>query len=237
MRNIIAILGKQVKDTFKNKTILIQFLMFPIIAIIMENTVKIEGMPDNYFVNLFASMYIGMAPLTSMASIISEEKEKNTLRVLLMSQVKPMEYLIGTGSYIWAICMLGACVLGLTGTYEGKELAIFLGIMAVGILASLLVGAAIGTWSHNQMSATSLTVPVMFVFSFLPMLSMFNETIEKIARLVYSGQIYTIINQMGYQTGTMIEISLENVAVVGINMAVALLFFGYAYKRSSGFSN
>ena len=232
MRNIIAIFQKQINDTFKNKTILIQFIMFPLIAVIMENTVKIENMPDNFFVNLFASMYIGMAPLTSMASIISEEKEKNTLRVLMMSQVKPMQYLIGTGSYIWAICMLGACVLGVTGTYEGKELVVFLGIMAVGILASLLIGAAIGTWSHNQMSATSLTVPIMFVFSFLPMLSMFNEVIEKIARLVYSGQIYSLMNQLGYQSGYQLKISLENVAVVGANMAVAILFFAYAYKKS-----
>ena len=163
MRNIIAIFQKQVKETFKNKTIFIQFIMFPIMAIIMENAIEIANMPENYFVNLFASMYIGMAPLTSMASIMSEEKEKNTLRVLMMSQVKPMQYLIGTGSYIWAICMVGACVFGVTGTYEGKELAVFIGIMAAGILASLLIGAAIGTWSRNQMSATSLTMPIMFV--------------------------------------------------------------------------
>ena len=148
MRNIIAIFQKQVKETFKNKTILIQFIMFPLMAIIMENTVKIEGMPDNFFVNLFSSMYIGMAPLTSMASIISEEKEKNTLRVLMMSQVKPMQYLIGTGSYIWGICMIGACVLGLTGTYEGKELVAFLGIMAVGWVQLLVHGATTRCQQH-----------------------------------------------------------------------------------------
>lgn len=228
MCNITAIFQKQIKDTFKNKTILIQFIMFPLIAIIMEKTVTIENMPDNYFVNLFASMYLGMAPLTSMASIISEEKEKNTLRVLMMSQVKPMQYLIGTGSYIFSICMLGACVLGLTGTYRGRELAAFLGIMAVGILASLLMGAAIGTWSHNQMSATSLTIPIMFIFSFLPMLSMFNKMIEKIASIIYSGQIYIWMNQLGSKP----EVSLEMVAVIIVNMAVALIFFAYAYKKS-----
>ena len=46
--NIIAILQKQIKDTFKNKTILIQFIMFPILAVIMENGIKIEGMPGNF---------------------------------------------------------------------------------------------------------------------------------------------------------------------------------------------
>lgn len=84
---IYAIFNKQLKDTLKNRSVLIQFLMFPIMAIIMQNSVKMQGMPENYFVTLFASMYIAMAPITSMAAIISEEKEKNTLRVLLMSNV------------------------------------------------------------------------------------------------------------------------------------------------------
>ncbi len=43
-----------------------------------------DNMPDNFFVNLFGIMYIGMTPLVCVSSIIAEEKECNTLRVLLM---------------------------------------------------------------------------------------------------------------------------------------------------------
>lgn len=78
MNNTIAIIKKQLKDTLKNKTVLIQFIMFPMLTLIMNHTIAIDGMPENFFVNLFATMYIGMAPLTSMAAIIAEEKEKNT---------------------------------------------------------------------------------------------------------------------------------------------------------------
>ena len=63
MRNITVIFQKQIKDTFKNKEVLIQFVMFPIMALIMEKLVKVEELPQNYFVNLFSSMYVGMAPL------------------------------------------------------------------------------------------------------------------------------------------------------------------------------
>ncbi len=226
MKNIMAILEKQVKDTIKNKTVFIQFVMFPALTLIMENAVKIEGMPEHFFTNLFAVMYIGMAPLTAMAAIISEEKEKNTLRALLMADVKPAQYLIGVGVYIFAICMVGASVIGLGGGYEGYDLARFLGIVAMGIVVSMLLGAAIGTWSKNQMSATSLTVPVMMVFSFLPMLSMFNETIEKIARFAYSQQISLWINQAENT-----EWSIEQPAVILVNMAVALVLFICAYKK------
>ena len=175
MNNILAIFQKQVKDPLKNKTILIQFVMFPVMTLIMENAINLEGMPEHFFGNLFATMYLGMAPLTAMAAIIAEEKEKNTLRVLLMSNVKPFEFLVGVGLYIWLICMAGACVIGLGSGYRGEMLGQFLLPMCIGILVSLLMGAAIGTWSKNQMMATSVTVPVMLVFSFLPMLSMFAK--------------------------------------------------------------
>ena len=68
--HILAILWKQLKDTIKNKTILIQFLMFPCMTLIMENTINIQDMPEHFFANLFAIMYVGMAPLTSIAAII-----------------------------------------------------------------------------------------------------------------------------------------------------------------------
>lgn len=221
--NMTAVFQKQIKDTFKNKTILIQFIMFPILTIIMKNTVRIEGMPSHFFANLFAVMYIGMAPLTSMAAVISEEKEKNTLRVLLMSNVKPVEYLLGIGGYIWLICMLGAGVFGICGEYRGKAWVTFMFIMALGTLASILIGAAIGTWSKNQMMATSITVPVMIVFSFLPMLSMFNTSIERISRITYSGQINLLIKGA--------QISLKSIAVIFLNIVAAMILFGYAYRK------
>ena len=182
MHNIVAVLKKQLKDTLHNKTVLIQFVMFPAMTLIMNSAVDIPGMPENFFVELFATMYIGMAPLTSMAAILSEEKEKNTLRVLILSNVKPHEYLLGVGSYVWSACMLGGGAICAAGGYGPRASAAFMGVLAAGILTSLLIGAAIGIWSKTQMMATSVAVPVMMVFSFVPMLALFNSGIEKAAR-------------------------------------------------------
>ncbi len=228
MHQIIAIFKKQLKDTLKNKTVLIQFLMFPCMTVLMTRAIQIEGMPENFFVNMFASMYIGMAPLTSMAAIIAEEKEKNTLRVLIMSNVQPQEYLLGIGSYVWLMCMLGAAAMCAMGGYSPQASAAFLGVMAVGIFVSLLVGAAIGTWSKTQMMATSVTVPVMIAFSFLPMLSMFNETIAKVAKFTYTEQVSRMLNQI-----QQLQFRAENFGIVGANIAVAAALFTVAYKKSS----
>lgn len=225
MRNIYVIFLKQLKDTFKNKAVLIQFVMFPLMAVIMENSVKIEDMPENFFVKLFSVMFVGMAPLICVSSIISEEKEKNTLRALMMSNVKTFEYLCGIGSYVWLMCMVGTAVFAICGKFSGKELGIFLLIMVVGIALSELIGAVIGIFSRNQMSATSVTVPVMMIFSFLPMLSMFNEKIEKIANLTYTQQLSNVINGLGNSSAT-----LENIIVPAVNFLLAVVLFLVAFK-------
>jgi len=144
MSHIITMIQKQLKNTLKNKAVLIQFVMFPFMGVFMTNAVKIDGMPLNFFANLFSCMYVGMAPLTAMSAIISEEKEKNTLRVLRMAWVTPWEYLAGIGCYVFVFCMMGAAVFCLP-LEEGTPLSgrlLFLAAMAVGILVSLLLGAA-----------------------------------------------------------------------------------------------
>lgn len=226
INHIWAILWKQLKDTLKNKTILIQFIMFPALALIMENAIELKDMPEHFFANLFAIMYVGMAPLTCAATVISEEKEKNTLRVLQMCNVKAFEYLIGNAVYILFVCMLGSLVIGLAGGYAGSSLVTFLVIMFVGHCISVLLGAAIGVASKNQMMATSVTVPAMMVLAFVPMLAMFNETIEKVAKYIFSQQLYTFINPIDA-----IEIRAENIVILVCNAVVVVAAFGVAYRK------
>lgn len=226
MKNIVAIFKKQLKDTLRNKTVLIQFVLFPVMTLIMNNTIKIQDMPENFFVNLFATMYIGMAPLTSIASIISEEKEKNTLRVLVMSNVKPYEYLLGIGCYVWFVCMLGSIVICIAGGYGLETSIAFMGIMAIGILTSVLIGAIIGIGSKTQMMATSITVPVMMIFSFAPMLALFNSTIEKVARIIYSEQISRMLNQINS-----VQLNAENIGVIVVNMFIAAGMFVVIFRK------
>jgi hypothetical protein len=227
MRHIVTIVRKQLKDTLKNKAVLIQFVMFPLLSVIMVKSIKIEGMPENFFVMLFASMYTGMAPMVSISAIISEEKEKNTLRVLMMADVTPRQYLAGTGSYVFTACMLGGAVFcGLLENVTPYQRVLFLLIMAAGIVASVVLGAAIGVGSGNQMAATSVTVPVMMLFSFLPMLSMFNEKMEKIAKFTYTEQIRILVDRLA--SG---ENCMQNVVILFCNIAVFGVLFSVLYGK------
>lgn len=227
---IFAVLKKQLKDTFKNKTVLIQFIIFPLIAFILTETITTgdAGLKHTYFVTLFATMYTGMVPMINMASIITEEKEKNTLRVLMMANVKPIEYLIGVGSYIFIICGIGILAFGLMGGFVGMELVKFILILMLGVLASIILGSVIGIYAKNQISASALVLPISMIASFLPMISMFNKSIEAVSKILYTQQINYLINDLSAS-----NLTFDRFAIVISNMVIFLVVFFFAYKVKS----
>ena len=224
MRNAKVIIKKQLKDTLKNKTVFIQFVLFPLMTLIMENAIRLDGMPELFFTKLFSVMYMGMAPLTATAAIIAEEKEKNTLRVLTMANVKGWEYLLGVGVYVWTLCMGGALVMA-TG-FPRAQIPFYLLVMALGFVLSIVAGACVGVCSKNQMMATSLVMPVMLVLSFAPMLAMFNDTIEKIARFFYTQQVRTLLNEM-----TFAGLGAEGAFILAANAFLMGMVFVTAFHR------
>lgn len=226
MRNVTAILRKQWKDTLKNKNVLIQFVMFPALAVLMTFAVKMPGMPENYFVYMFASMYIGMAPLIAVTEVLSEEKEKHTLKALLMANVRMPQYLAAVGGSVLLACLVGTACFGLTASLSGAEFLKFSAAMMAGIILSVLTGAIIGIACKSQMSATSLTVPVMMVLSFLPMLSTFNHTIKKFATVFYSQQVYMIISGGGEGNA-----AVKAWGIIAVNLCVLAAAFLYVYRR------
>ena len=122
--------------------------------------------------------------------------------------------------------MLGSVVIGLAGGYQGEVLIKFMLVMAVGHLISTMLGATIGAFSKNQMMATGISVPVMMVFSFLPMLSMFNETIKSVAKVFYSQQLNLLIGSVQN-----LKVNTECIVVMMINVLVIGGAFVLSYRR------
>ncbi len=226
MRNSLAIMRKQWKDTLKNKPVLIQFIIFPVMAVIMTKFVSVPDLPPTYFIKMFAGMFVGMSPLVATSSILSEEKDEGTLRVLFMSNVKSMEYLFAIAIYVFLFSMAGAVVMCLAGGYTGLDALRFLLILAAGILTSILIGAAIGVFSPNQMVSTSIMTPLMMVFAFVPMIGSFNEHVQKISKVLYSGQIDYLIGNLESN-----ESMISSLLVILINAIIALVLFGLSFRN------
>lgn len=217
---IKAIIIKQFKDILKNKSIIVQFVMFPVMSIVLTSSVSVSDIPGQYFVILFASMYVGMAPIIVLSNIIGEEKENGSLRMLLMSNVKPLEYVLGISFSVMIICILGLFVMAIAGGYLGFELVNFVIIGSIGMIISILLGSVIGLVSKNQMMANSLSVPAMLICSFVPMLSMFNQHIKDFGQFLYTQQINQLFMMIPIN-----EFPIKAMLIIFGNLIVLLIIY------------
>lgn len=217
---IKAIIIKQFKDILKNKSIIVQFVMFPVMSIILTTSVSVSDIPGQYFVILFASMYVGMAPIIVLSNIIGEEKENGSLRMLLMSNVKPLEYVLGISFSVMIICILGLFVMAIAGGYLGFELVNFVIVGSIGMIISILLGSVIGLVSKNQMMANSLSVPAMLICSFVPMLSMFNQHIKDFGQFLYTQQINQLFSMIPIN-----EFPIKAMVIIFGNLIVLLIIY------------
>jgi len=226
MRSIKAIFIKQAKDMFKNPAVLVQFIIFPAVALVMTELVSKsnEYIPTNMFVTMMAAIFAGMALITSTASIIAEDMERKSLRFLVMAGVKPQEYLLGVGGFILLAGSVVSVIFGLIGYFTWVELAMFLLVMITGVAASVILGAIIGILSKNQQAATAISMPVAIVLGFSPMIANYNKTVEKIAGVFYTQQLNVIVNDFSANFP-------KAMLVIVLNMTVLLFFFVIAYKK------
>ena len=226
MRSVKAIFVKQAKDMLKNTMVLVQFIIFPAVALVMTELVakSNETIPPNMFVTMMAAIFAGMALVTTTASVIAEDIERKSLRFLVMAGVKPHEYLTGIGGFILLAGSIVSVVFGLIGDFTGLEFAKFLTVMITSTAASVMLGATIGLLSKNQQAATALGMPIAMVLGFTPMIANFNVTVEKIANVLYIQQLNVIVNDFYANFA-------KAMLVIGANMIILLVLFVIAYKK------
>ncbi|SES85353.1 ABC transporter permease [[Clostridium] polysaccharolyticum] len=220
--HIGAIIDKQIKDVSKNLQVLILFFVFPVIAVILTQSVSKDV--SEYLVMIFATMHCVFTPLVTTASFISEEKEKNTLRVLIMSGVRPFEYFFSIAIFVLLSNMLTGTVFIFLSDFTTNQIISFYVAALAGGIISVLIGMCIGTKSKSASAANGVAVPLAMVFSFLPMLVSFNKSLEKVAKFLYGQQVSYIVNGQ--------QMKIENVVILAVNFVVCIVAYVVLYQRS-----
>ena len=235
MRSVKAVFKKQVKDLLKNMAILIQFIIFPVVAFVMTELVAGAddfGMPDTMFVTMFASIFVGMSLIPSIAGIIAEDRERKSLRFLIMAGVKPSAYLLGVGGVIFIVSFFPSLAFSWMGGFSGEEFWIFMSVLMSSVIASTLLGATIGIISKNQQMATGLSTSIALILGFTPMLALFDERIGRIINIFYTQQFNVIVDSFYSITGYQSEAGFgESFLIIWANIAVFAVLFGLAYKK------
>jgi len=226
MTSAKAIFVKQTLDMLKNKVVLIQFILFPLLALIFTELVAKpnDSIPKSMFVTIFAAIFIGYTILTTTAGIIAEDMERKSLRFLVIAGVKPHEYFLGTCGIILLATLLVSAVFGLIGNFTGMTLVRFTCVMMFGSVASMLLGAVVGILCKNQQSAHAAGMSVATIVGFGPMITMFNKTVERIFSVFYTQQINAVVNSLSASF-------VDAMSVIGVNIAVLAVLFVLAYGK------
>jgi len=223
-----AIFIKQFQDIIKNPGVLVQFVIFPLMAFLMTHVVDIgmPGMPASFFITMNAGMFVGMGLIGAAATAIVEDRERNSLRFLLMAGVKSHEYLMGIGGAILALALVVCSVFAvMMPNASAIAMLVMLASLMLGAMASVLIGAITGLISRNEQEAVSISMVAGMLTGFGPMIANIsgNDTLLRIFRVFYT------MNFVHGDTGT--SEALRSFGIILANVTVLAAAFAWVYGR------
>ena len=233
MRAAKSIFIKQLNDLPKNVSILLLYIMYPGMALMMTTFLD-----DNSFVVTFAMMFVGGTPLVTVANSIAEDVEYKSLRFLMIAGVKPHQYMLGLGGFTLILAIPTLAVFGLIGGYGPEAFAVFMLLSLLGCIPSAILGAVVGIFSKNVQQSSAIYTPLMIIIGFLPFISLFNETVQRLAYPLFTQQIFMRIaditffgSGVDYEATYVTQDFINSVLIILGNIVVFGLLFIIAYKK------
>lgn len=190
----------------------------------------IIGEVSTYALSMAVLFNIAMA-LYVTALLLAEEKEKNTLRVLMTSSVRGIEYFLGTVFPILIeveiINVILALLLGVT--MSPYVWIIYLLMTSLATLSCTMIGMIFGIFAKNQMNTSSIITPAVIILMLIPMFSELLPFMKVISECLFTGIVMNVINKLSYAN---ISVSLIQWCILSSECIITLLLFLILYKRN-----
>ncbi len=227
LRRIKAITIKQFASITYNWYMILQFLIYPLIAIFLIFTLP-DNIESKISITVRMSIYfVGMIPILAVQSIIKEDQIQNTLRILILSTVKPLEYLIGINIFIVLLSLIDILIFGLLAGFSGIALLSYTGVMLVGVITSLVLGSALAILSSNHTGSSGLITVISLINAFLPVISMANPSFQNFTQIMYTHHIRELICDIFGN-----YFNWHRFIVIAVNFAIFLILFIVSFKKN-----
>ncbi len=217
-----ALAFKQLMDFLRNKRTLLIFFVFPIAYIIAKMLSSDMFSSDG---SIFVLMHCILAPTLVMATLVAEEKEKGTLKLLLMSGVNSIEYFIGVTYVLFGFILTGILLFDMSGaTKNFDDFFAYIFIFVVSIIC-MQIGAIIGKVAKNQTNVAPIAVPVVLALFFLPNIQLIKPNIDFFSKYLFTGILFKIKNTCEY--------TIYDVVWMAINFLIVFLLFIKSFNKKS----
>jgi len=230
IRRVNALIKKEMKDFIKNKNVSIICLLPVVYELIAINAGKLgDIMPKIDMLNMGLNMNLTLVSTFAISMMIAEEKEKNTVRTLMLSSVSPVEFLLGKALLIILFSVITNIIMYLIIGMDIQYIGHYTLWSTLVVLTMVQIGGIIGLISPNQMSTSVVGMPVLVVFLIIPLLAPLNNIFERIALLLPNYSVQVILNNLINGKGS---ISFTyNILVILVWILIAAIVLAYTYSK------
>ncbi len=222
-----AIFVKDFKDLMKNMFISTSMLM-PIILAFLYSRISDITIDLMYLVINLAFMAVAFL---IQCSIIAEEKEKNTLRGLMLSPASIFEILAGKSVLTFlmaAITILVSCIL--MDYVPGNSLIIIVAIV-ISMLFYITLGTMFGLITKSAMEASVISLPLMFIFGFGSLFEEFAASKNVSFLIDYLPNMQLVNIARMDEAGTTLIKTMPHMLTITAWLVAAVIATIFVYKR------
>lgn len=227
LKRIQAILIKDYKEFSRNYAISVMIL-FPLLFALLYKSDGAEQATMYAFV-----MNFSLAMLTSFvqACLIAEEKERNTLRSLMMTPASMLDVLIGKSSLVFiisaAVLALATYIFG----YDTSNMLVLVAALGISILLYTAIGTICGLYSKSLIEASLATFPVLIIFTMGSFALAFEEDYPFLAVLRYlpSSQLSELL--VAIEVGATTSETVMPLVIISIWTVVLTVISFILYKK------
>ncbi|MBU3176197.1 ABC transporter permease [Clostridium estertheticum] len=230
IRRVNALFKKEIKDLGKNTNVLIMF-MFPIIFCIIYSNLLGENISSVQVLIMCVDLNLTLTSSFVIAMLIAEEKEKNTLRTLMLSAVSPLEFFTGKVLITFVTSEIINVAMFFIVSVDAKYVGKYILLTTLVVFSMIGIGAIIGLIAPNQMATGVVGMPVIMIFYMVPMFAGINKALTKTAEFLPNYNMNLMLKRVfkGEAIGTE---SVYSMAVILVWIIFVGAAFAYTYNKT-----
>ena len=208
-RKLNALLWLRLQVLISNSTLLATLLLPFGLTVLYNEFLNKNGQLSLFFLSASLTMVLSMGSGYMVSIMMAEDKEKRNLKSLLLSGVTATEYTFSMLVLPILIMLLAMIVLpiylkvDLSGYLFAYAIYLLLATISI-IFLNLLIGAV----SDTQSKAQVYSIFPMLIVSFLPMIALQNDTVQKVLDYSFIGPLVGLLKEGGD------ELSLGNLGLL-----------------------
>lgn len=208
-RKLNALLWLRLQVLISNSTLLATLLMPFGIAVLLNEFLNKNGEVSLFLLSASLTMVLSMGSGYMVSIMMAEDKEKRNLKSLILSGVTATEYTFSMLVLPILIMLLAMIVLPIYLKVDvSSYLFAYVIYLLLATISIIFLNLLIGAVSDTQSKAQVYSIFPMLIVSFLPMIALQNDTVQKVLDYSFIGPLVGLLKEGGG------ELSLGNLCLL-----------------------